>query len=197
MARDCFCGCGRKVERRDRGLNKRAAELRFLTEAIESHSLVFQRAYAEFAARRELDSAEIAEAGEGVRTTEELIALSRVGQRRIADSIHQDAMPTVNEGDVKSLLVDLKAMDANVRKYCFQSGLDYGKIPELGTAGIIAFVEERDAQTRSGLLNRETPAPQRMSARGYEAQTTYTVTVGSEGCSVTGPEKLMVWVSTS
>jgi hypothetical protein len=148
MARDCFCGCGRKVERRHKGLDKRAAELRVVTQMLESHVLVFQRAFTVFAARGDHDADEVAEAREGVATTEELIETSLQGQEQIADVIHGNELSAFDERDLKDLVRHLMEMDAKVRKTCFQLGLDYKKIPELGPEGIAAFVEAQDGRAR-------------------------------------------------
>ena len=151
MARDCFCGCGRKIDRRQRGVNKSAAEIHFLIESIQSHTLVFQRAYLEFVVARDLVESEVMEAREGVATTEELVTIARAHLERIAEALHENVESGVDERALKDLRKKLIAMDANLRKYCFQSGLDYADIPALGSEGIVAFVEEQDSRDRARL----------------------------------------------
>lgn len=144
MARECFCGCGREIGRRHKTINKRGAELRFLTVAIETHSVPAQEGYLLFSERHPDDPNADAEAArEGAEAARETVEYTGKVQDQVAAAIHEDDPSQVLPENLKYLVDLMKAQDAKVRELCLKVGVKYGDVPQLGPRGILEAMERK------------------------------------------------------
>lgn len=143
MGKDCFCGCGQKVGRQLKTVNKRGAEIRFLGGELESHTLPVQEAYV-LMSERGGDPEELRGAREAVAITRETIADLQAIQAQTAAAVHADDPTEVSAEKLGALKDNLAAQNANTRKLQFTVGLKYPDIPGLGPEGIVEFIERQD-----------------------------------------------------
>lgn len=152
MARGCFCGCGRKIGRQHKQINKRGAEIQFLCGVIESHWLPFQDGYVLFTEQGEdVERAELEEAREGAEAGRELIDVSRGICGQVATAIHEDDPDQVRHENLEVVKQRLVEIDAHTRTSCTKLGLKYDDLPALGPQGIADFVRRKDREDRARL----------------------------------------------